>query len=471
MIYEENQGDAHTEGVIHEGSQNAVHTEGAIYEGCPGVVHKERDIHEGSQGTVHRPDRTNNENAVTTWEAQHRGAANSSVHDRGRVTDSSDTRKRKRRSRPTILQIKKSKTLQTLFIQEASVSYHAGAIWLKSNQRPPHQKTPSKPSLKSHRLPRKAHLPIAQPVLTHLTGVEHIDWYPGKRSDHEIGRGPSKHPGAGLGIIALSPLLHGVHGLSWHDNIFCQYVGRIIPMELAENPAYLSDYILGWPCEGEAIDGQLDNNGSVGHLINDDFSRDGGSLDAIRDPKTGNSYLYLTEDVQIGDEPCFAYGSDFWQPKLRLLPPTARKACIGKYNFSSTALLALGFNALGKDTTSPKPLGTQPPQERTDKSSDPPPASLSLTTPGYAHHETMPTNLVQTTLDQWYIQPFQLRTPPRQSTSLPICLLREASTGRWVSAEWKTRGPYIIGKKWILRRPYVVRTTPSALVQGEPTLY
>ena len=357
---EQAQGTVNKELSIHDEIVGAVHKNMAVYgEQAQGTVNKELSIHEEIVGAVHGE-----------MEVYVKGAQGTQV---------AVMTKRKRRSRPTILKIKKSKTLQTLFINEASVSYHSGAIWLKSNQTPPHRQTSSKPSLKLHRHPRKAHPPIEHLVLPNLTGVEHIEWYPGKRPHQEIGRGASKHPGAGLGIIALSPLLHGVHGLSWQDNIFCQYVGRIIPMELAENPAYLSDYILGWPREGEAIDGQLDNDGSIGHLINDDFSRDGGSLEAIRDPKTGNSYLYLTEDIPIGDEPCFAYGSDFWESKLRLLTPTVRKACVRKYNFSLTALLALGLNALGEDMThlnAPEQLETHLPQESSasmsDASSDPP---------------------------------------------------------------------------------------------------
>ena len=150
-----------------------------------------------------------------------------------------------------------------------------------------------------------------------------------------------------MGIIALTPLTYGTHGTRWQDNIFCQYVGRVLPLSTAEREDYLSDYLLGWPQHGEAVDGQLDNQGSIGHLINDDFTRDGGSLEAHRDSRTGKSYLCITEDINPGDEPSFPYGIDFWTAHLMQLPSPSRKACIQKYRIPPLTLTALGLDPDG----------------------------------------------------------------------------------------------------------------------------
>ena len=226
-------------------------------------------------------------------------------------------------------------------------------------------------------------------------------------------------------------------------------------MDLAENPAYLSDYILGWPHEGKASDGQLDNNGSIGHLINDDFSRDGGSLEAISDPKTEKSYLYLTEDVPTGYEPCFAYGSDIWKSKLRLLPLTVRKACIGIYNFSPTALLALGLNVLGEDTTLPKQRETQPPQERqlateTRKSSglsrDPGCDSLDRGTP--INEEVLRSEDDSCEQTEENVSPVRAQEDPGTLWNV-------------IGGAWEQR---------TMRGPYVARITPTPPGHWEPTL-
>ena len=71
-------------------------------------------------------------------------------------------------------------------------------------------------------------------------------------------------------------------------------------------------------------------------FINDDFSRDGGSLQPHRDPATKKTYLCLVEDIPYGEEPSFAYGADFWSDKLLTLLPQSRLACIRKYKFAPT---------------------------------------------------------------------------------------------------------------------------------------
>ena len=166
-----------------------------------------------------------------------------------------------------------------------------------------------------------------------------------------------------MGIIALTPLKYGTHGTRWQDNIFCQYVGRVLPLTTAERGDYRSDYLLGWPQHGEAVDGQLENKGSIGHLINDDFTRDGGSLEAHRDSRTGKSYLCLTEDLNPGDEPSFPYGIDFWTAHLMQLPSLSRRSCIQKYRIPLRTLTALGLDPNGFETAAHDVQASAPAQE------------------------------------------------------------------------------------------------------------
>ena len=192
------------------------------------------------------------------------------------------------------------------WINDASIASTRPSQW----NPPTRESTPSPcpSSTKPTRFPRLAKKPLPEHVYPDLLGISRIFTYLGKQRHHELGCGPSGHPGAGLGIWALSPLLYGTHGTRWQDNILCQYGGRTLPLEIAERDDYLSDYVIAWPDFGEAIDGQLDNSDSIGHLFNDDFYRDGGSLDAFRDPKTGKTFLCIMEDIPYGSEPSFAYG-------------------------------------------------------------------------------------------------------------------------------------------------------------------
>ena len=205
------------------------------------------------------------------------------------------------------------------------------------------------------RFPRLVKKPLPEHVYPDLPGISRILTYLSKQRHHELGCGPSGHPGAGLGIWALSPLLYGAHGTRWQDNILCQYGGRSLPLEIAERDDYLSDYVIAWPEFGEAIDGQLDNTDSIGHLFNDDFYRDGGSLDAFRDPKTGKTFLCIMEDIPYGSEPSFAYGPEFWSLKLSLLSADARRACVRKYRLSDVTLASPGLTAHGHEPPDPLP--------------------------------------------------------------------------------------------------------------------
>ena len=221
----------------------------------------------------------------------------------------------------------------------------------------------SSPSSPPPRLPRAAKRKPTRATIASFPAVRWIPNYPGKRPEHEVGRGPSSHLGAGMGIIALTPLKYGTHGTRWQDNIFCQYVGRVLPLTTAEREDYRSDYLLGWPQHGEAVDGQLENKGSIGHLINDDFTRDGGSLEAHRDSRTGKSYLCLTEDLNPGDEPSFPYGIDFWTAHLMQLPSLSRRSCIQKYRIPLRTLTALGLDPNGFETAAHDVQASAPAQE------------------------------------------------------------------------------------------------------------
>eukprot|EP01042_Synura_sphagnicola_P005274 gene5274-biopygen5613 len=233
-------------------------------------------------------------------------------------------------------------------IADAFLAHQSGQTWSPMLSKPtPARSSPPTPPL---RLPRAAKRKPTRVTIASFPVVSWIPNYPGKRPEHEVGRGPSSHLGAGMGIIALTPLKYGTHGTRWQDNIFCQYVGRILPLTTAEREDYCSNYLLGWPQHEEAVDGQLDNNGSIGHLINDDFTRDGGSLEAHRDSRTGKSYLCITEDINPGDEPSFPYGIDFWTAHLMQLPSTSRRSCIQKYRIPLRTLTALGLDPNGLET-------------------------------------------------------------------------------------------------------------------------
>jgi len=95
---------------------------------------------------------------------------------------------------------------------------------------------------------------------------------------------------------------------------------------------------------------------SIGHFIDDDFSRDGGSLQPHRDPSTKKPSLGLVEDISYGEEPSFTYGADFWHDKLLQLLPQSRLACIRKYKFASDHLLSPGLGQDGHSVTTPLPL-------------------------------------------------------------------------------------------------------------------
>ena len=71
------------------------------------------------------------------------------------------------------------------------------------------------------RFPRLVKKPLPEHVNPDLPGISRILTYLSKQRHHELGCGPSGHPGAGLGIWALSPLLYGAHGTRWQDNILC----------------------------------------------------------------------------------------------------------------------------------------------------------------------------------------------------------------------------------------------------------
>ena len=170
--------------------------------------------------------------------------------------------KRARSTAPTLPSFKKHRKSTDQLIAEAHSTHHSGEIWspMVSHSTPVPPPTSSPPK----RLPRAVKRLPSRLTIASIPGVSWIPNYPGKRPDQEVGRGPSTHLGAGMGIIALTPLTYGTHGTRWQDNIFCQYVGRVLPLSTAEREDYLSDYLLGWPQHGEAVDGQLDNQGSIG---------------------------------------------------------------------------------------------------------------------------------------------------------------------------------------------------------------
>ena len=137
------------------------------------------------------------------------------------------------------------------WINDASIASTRPSQW----NPPTRESTPSPcpSSTKPTRFPRLAKKPLPEHVYPDLLGISRIFTYLGKQRHHELGCGPSGHPGAGLGIWALSPLLYGTHGTRWQDNILCQYGGRTLPLEIAERDDYLSDYVIAWPEFGEAI--------------------------------------------------------------------------------------------------------------------------------------------------------------------------------------------------------------------------
>ena len=126
-------------------------------------------------------------------------------------------------------------------------------------------------------------------------------------------------------------------------NIVCQYGGKRIPLSTAEHLNYPSDYLWGWPEYNEAIDGQLDTTGSIGPLINDDFTRTDSSLEAWRDGKTGHTFLCQIEDIYAGEELSLSYGKDFWLGPFLQLSADARKQYIWKYSISPDELALLGL--------------------------------------------------------------------------------------------------------------------------------
>eukprot|EP01039_Chlorochromonas_danica_P011699 gene11699-13133_t len=300
--------------------------------------------------------------------------------------------KRARSTALTLPSLKKHRKSTDQLIAEAHSTHHSGEIWspMVSHSTPVPPPTSSPPQ----RLPRAVKRLPSRLTIASIPGVSWIPNYPGKRPDQEVGRGPSTHLGAGMGIIALTPLTYGTHGTRWQDNIFCQYVGRVLPLSTAEREDYLSDYLLGWPLHGEAVDGQLDNQGSIGHLINDDFTRDGGSLEAHRDSRTGKSYLCITEDINPGDEPSFPYGIDFWTAHLMQLPSPSRKACIQKYRILPHTLTALGLDPDGLALAD-------------NKLSAPAPASSKAL-------------LRQTSLANWRIRPACTQPGSRQADRTPL---------------------------------------------------
>eukprot|EP01042_Synura_sphagnicola_P000410 gene410-432_t len=133
-------------------------------------------------------------------------------------------------------------------------------------------------------------------------------------------------------------------------NIVCQYGGKRIPLYTAEHPNYPSDYLWGWPEYDEAIDGQLDTTGSIGPLINDDFTRTDSSLEAWRDEKTGRTFLCQIEDIYAGEELSLSYGKDFWLGHFLQLSAEARKQCIWKYSISPAELALFGLLSTGMAT-------------------------------------------------------------------------------------------------------------------------
>ena len=243
-------------------------------------------------------------------------------------------------------------TTQLKRLQEAAAVHHSKRLPLP--QLSPAGNVISSTPTGISRLPRAAKRPAPVQHYPTLPGVDRIHHYLGQQPNHVLGLGPSGHPGAGLGIWALSPLPFGSRGTSWKDNILCQYGGRRLPLAFIEHQDYHTDYAIGWPRFNEGIDGQLDSADSIGHFINDDFSRDGGSLQPHRDPTTKKTYLCLVEDIPYGDEPSFAYGADFWHDKLLQLLPQSRLACIRKYKFAPDHLLSLGLGPDGH------PMTTQP---------------------------------------------------------------------------------------------------------------
>ena len=129
-------------------------------------------------------------------------------------------------SRPPTAKKQRQSTAQ--LIADAFLAHQSGHTWSPMRSKPT-PATPS-PSIPPTRHPRAAKRKPTRITIASLPGVSWIPNYPGKRPEQEVGRGPSSHLGAGLGIIALTPLKYGTHGTRWQDNIFCQYVGRVLPL-------------------------------------------------------------------------------------------------------------------------------------------------------------------------------------------------------------------------------------------------
>ena len=214
-------------------------------------------------------------------------------------------------------------------------------------------------------LPRKCKFPLmSSPPLPHdLDDVRPATGYPGAQRHHRLGISSSRHPGAGLGVFALSTLQTRSGG--WRRNILCRYTGKKITYQAATADSYSSDYLVGWEEHDEAIDGAFATPPALGHLINDDFSRDGGSVEAVRDPRhPHHTFLILVEDVPRGSELSYAYGGPYWEPRLCALPQTSRSLCILKYRsyFHPARLAALGLSPTGASPTPAIPLEVPPHQ-------------------------------------------------------------------------------------------------------------
>ena len=205
---------------------------------------------------------------------------------------------------------------------------------------------------------------MSSPPLPHdLDDVRPATGYPGAQRHHRLGISSSRHPGAGLGVFALSTLQTRSGG--WRRNILCRYTGKKITYQAATADSYSSDYLVGWEEHDEAIDGAFATPPALGHLINDDFSRDGGSVEAVRDPRhPHHTFLILVEDVPRGSELSYAYGGPYWEPRLCALPQTSRSLCILKYRsyFHPARLAALGLSPTGASPTPAIPLEVPPHQ-------------------------------------------------------------------------------------------------------------
>ena len=235
-----------------------------------------------------------------------------------------------------------------LDIAEATKAYCIGYTWVPSiGEAPPSlARAPDTTPLRiqPHRvvkLPPIVQVPLRPSSLP--ADIIPISYYPGQQQHHQLGRGCSSRAGAGQGIFALTDMPLNDFAPQHKYNIVCQYGGKRIPLSTAEHPNYPSDYLWGWPEHDEAIDGQLDTTGSIGPLINDDFTRPDSSLEAWRDGKTGRTFLCQIEDISAGEELSLSYGKDFWLGHFLQLSAEAREQCIWKYSISPDELALLGL--------------------------------------------------------------------------------------------------------------------------------